>query len=159
MESILFSLCAVIVHRDVPGWSLNSRFKVQGQRKGSPLQAGSFISDFSFFPFHNKQEKEKGRKIYLCTGSNISIAHKIAGHLGLFDDVFATYVKKNFVGSNKAKVLVNVFGEKGFDYVGNSKVDLKVWSHAREAVIVNASGSVIREAVEEFGQERVRILK
>lgn len=106
-----------------------------------------------------KQEKEKGRKIYLCTGSNISIAHKIAGHLGLFDDVFATYVKKNFVGSNKAKVLVNVFGEKGFDYVGNSKVDLKVWSHAREAVIVNASGSVIREAVKEFGQERVRIIK
>ena len=54
---------------------------------------------------------------------------------------------------------MNVFGEKGFDYVGNSKVDLKVWSHAREAVIVNASGSVIREAVKEFGQERVRIIK
>lgn len=106
-----------------------------------------------------RQERLKGRRIYLCTGSNVLIAHRISRHLGLFDDVFATYVKKNFIGRNKAAVLVKAFGEKGFDYVGNAMVDLKVWEHARMAVVVNASPAVEKKALEMFGSERVKVLK
>lgn len=119
-------------------------------------------SDLKFIPEtleFIKQEKAKNRKIYLCTGSNILIARKIAQHLGLFDGVFATYVKTNFVGHNKAATLIKAFGEKKFDYIGNASVDLKVWSHSREAIVVNASKSLEKAAIKQFGQEHVRILK
>jgi apolipoprotein N-acyltransferase len=38
------------------------------------------------------------------------------------------------------------FGERGFDYAGNSSVDLAVWPGARQAIVVNASKSVQKQA-------------
>ena len=42
---------------------------------------------------------------------------------------------------HKAEALVERFGERGFDYAGNSVADLPVWEHARRAIVVNASAS------------------
>nr|MCU0248287.1 UbiA family prenyltransferase [Bryobacter sp.] len=42
--------------------------------------------------------------------------------------------------------LAEHFGERGFDYAGNSSVDLGVWPYGREAVIVNGTPSLIRRA-------------
>ena len=36
------------------------------------------------------------------------------------------------------------FGERGFDYAGNSSADLPVWQRARRAVVVNATRAVSR---------------
>ncbi|MDO0536561.1 UbiA family prenyltransferase, partial [Escherichia coli] len=38
------------------------------------------------------------------------------------------------------------FGERGFDYAGNSRADLPVWRAARAAIVVNAPASVARRA-------------
>ncbi len=46
----------------------------------------------------------------------------------------------------KLKVLVAKFGERGFDYAGNSSADLAVWRGAREAIVVNASRAIVDQA-------------
>ena len=91
-----------------------------------------------------KQQKEAGRILILCTASDRPVAEKIAGHIGIFDDVMATDMGPNLAGENKAAALVERFGEKGFGYAGNSKSDLAVWPHAGEVIVVNAKPSVRR---------------
>lgn len=107
------------------------------------------------------EQKEIGRKLVLCTASNIKFANQIAAHLGIFSEVIASDQVNNLAGSNKAKVLTERYGEKGFDYAGNSKVDLHVWKHARRAVIVNGndqlktSASALTLVETEFAKNRI----
>jgi 4-hydroxybenzoate polyprenyltransferase len=46
----------------------------------------------------------------------------------------------------KRDLLVNLFGEKGFDYVGNSSADLAVWSYADTAIPAGARPRVVAAA-------------
>lgn len=50
---------------------------------------------------------------------------------------------------------MNRFGLKGFDYAGNSSVDLAVWQEARRAIVVNASTAVQVKAEAAAEVERV----
>ena len=92
------------------------------------------------------EQKENGRPLWLCTASDIRMARVVAEHLGIFDGVMASDGDTNLSGRNKAEHLVARFGDKGFDYCGNHRVDLAIWSRARSAVVVNASDSLIRRA-------------
>ncbi len=91
-------------------------------------------------------QREQGRALILCTASDQSIAQAVADHLGLFDAVMASDGKHNLAGSNKADALVARYGKGGFDYAGNAAADLKVWQHARRAIVVNASASLAKSA-------------
>ena len=91
-------------------------------------------------------EKAKGRKILLVTASMPTIADKISDYLGIFDEVMASKDNINLRAENKAKELVRRFGEKGFDYIGDSKADLPVWKSANKAILVNPKKSVLRKA-------------
>ena len=84
-----------------------------------------------------QQEKANGRNLVLATSSHQDYAEAIAAHLGLFDSVLATHGTTNLSASTKRNVLVEEFGEKGFDYIGNSKDDLTVWASAHRAHLVN----------------------
>jgi 4-hydroxybenzoate polyprenyltransferase/phosphoserine phosphatase len=90
-------------------------------------------------------EKAKGRRIILATASHRIYAEKIANHLKLFDDVLATD-QINLSAQNKCDKLVELFGEQGFDYVGNSSDDLSVWKAARHAYLVNPERGVEAKA-------------
>ncbi len=46
------------------------------------------------------------------------------------------------IGTVKRDALLSAFGEKGFDYVGDSSADLHVWPHARVAYAVHPSRRV-----------------
>jgi 4-hydroxybenzoate polyprenyltransferase len=93
-----------------------------------------------------RQEHAAGRRLILCTASDSSIAEPIAAHLGFFDEVMASDGVVNLAGLNKSKALIERFGERGFDYAGNSSADLAVWEHARRAIVVNASSQLQSEA-------------
>jgi 4-hydroxybenzoate polyprenyltransferase len=58
---------------------------------------------------------------------------------------FATDEATNLSGEAKALRLVEAFGERGFDYIGNDAADLPVWSRAEKAIAVRAPASVARE--------------
>ena len=93
-----------------------------------------------------KAQREQGRHLVLCTAADMSIARKVADHLGLFNEVMASDGQTNLSASAKAAALVEKFGPNGFDYVGNSADDLHVWKVARRAIVVNATDRVVRAA-------------
>ena len=93
-----------------------------------------------------REQKSAGRKIILATASDLQMAKPVADHAAVFDEVLGSDGKTNLRGGNKLKVLVQKFGERGFDYAGNSAADLAVWRGAREAIVVNASRSVAKQA-------------
>ena len=108
--------------------------------------------DPAALPYHEpfldwlREEKKSGRQIILATASDLKMAQPVADYIGLFDEVLASDGKINLRQENKRRVLVEKFGERGFDYVGNSKDDLVVWRSARTAIVVNASARVRSEA-------------
>lgn len=107
--------------------------------------------DITSLPFNHQlidwlqSQKDLGRSLVLCTASDKSIAEAIANHLKLFDEVIASEGVKNLAGKNKANALVEKYGVNGFDYVGNSTVDLFVWEKSRQAIVVNGSRELIRQ--------------
>ena len=90
--------------------------------------------------------QHQSRLLILATGSNRALAEKVASHLGIFDEVLASDDENNLTGTRKRDALIARFGAQGFDYAGNSKVDLPVWQAARHAIVVNAGERLIKEA-------------
>lgn len=105
------------------------------------IDAGSLPYNEQLIDYLHTQ-KQSGRKLILCTGSNVKFARAVTEHLGMFDDVYATDAHVNLTGSAKADLLRNKFGERGFSYVGNEVRDLKVWKFANTAVVVGSSESL-----------------
>ena len=93
-----------------------------------------------------REQKAAGRKIILATASDLQMAKPVADFTGLFDEVLGSDGKTNLRSGNKLKALVAKFGERGFDYAGNSSADLAVWRGAREAIVVNASRALLDQA-------------
>lgn len=93
-----------------------------------------------------RAERGRGRRIYLASASDRRYVEGLAEHLGLFDGVFASDGATNLCGDEKARVLCAAFGEKGFDYAANDRVDLAVWRTARKAILVEAPQRVRLEA-------------
>lgn len=93
-----------------------------------------------------RQERQKGRKLYLATASHKVMADHVANHLGIFDGTFATDSEKNLSGPDKAKALTDAFGKKQFIYAGNSRVDVPVWKQSAGAIIVQARPGVVAQA-------------
>lgn len=108
--------------------------------------------DAATLPYNEKfvawlrEQKASGRKIILATAADIKMALPVANHLGFFDEVMASEGVTNLRSHNKLKALAARYGERGFDYAGNSVVDLAVWRGARKAIVVNASRAVARRA-------------
>jgi len=116
--------------------------------------------DASLLPYNEsllawlRQERASGRRLVLCTASDREIADAIAGHLGVFDEVLASDGSINLAGQRKADALASHYGQGGFDYVGNSSADLKIWSRARKAIVVNGARGLARRAAALCGVER-----
>ncbi len=86
-----------------------------------------------------RAQKASGRAVLFVTAADEAAASRVAAHLGCFDEVIGTRDGFNLLGENKRRRLVERFGESGFDYVGDSSADLKVWPSARIAIVANRS--------------------
>ena len=84
-----------------------------------------------------QREAQLGRKVYLVTGSSQSYAVQVAAAIDRFTGVFASDERVNLTGEIKAEKLKATFGERGFDYAGDSLRDLAVWKLARRSIVVN----------------------
>ncbi|MEX3784489.1 UbiA family prenyltransferase [Paraburkholderia sp. BR14374] len=102
-----------------------------------------------------REERAAGRSLVLATASHERYANAIADHLGLFDKTFATHSDINLSAHRKRDRLVAEFGEKGFDYAGNSHDDVAVWAAAERAYVINPSSGVERAARKQGNVERV----
>jgi 4-hydroxybenzoate polyprenyltransferase/phosphoserine phosphatase len=90
-----------------------------------------------------ESESRAGRKLVLVTAADSSIAFPVAEHLGLFTQVICSEGRENVSGKAKLAAIQRALGDD-FGYVGNSRSDLAVWSGAKSAVVVGASGRVLK---------------
>ena len=91
-----------------------------------------------------EEARREHRPVYLASASHERLVSAVAEHLGLFDGWFASDATTNLAGEAKASRLVEAFGERGFDYIGNDAADLPVWSRAKQAIAIRAPASVAR---------------
>ncbi len=124
-------------------------------RGRAPLKAqlaAACTLDASTLPYNRQlitfleQEKASGRSLVLATASHQNQADAVARHLGLFDRVFASSADTNLSAHHKQSALVRAYGEKGFDYVGNARDDLRVWASCCKAYLVDLEIGVERAA-------------
>jgi 4-hydroxybenzoate polyprenyltransferase len=99
--------------------------------------------DAARLPYHAdvvrlaEEARAQGRRVVLATAAAERHAQAVASHLGLFDEVISSSNSVNLSGAKKAELLVQRFGERGFDYAGNAYADLRIWRVARQAILVN----------------------
>ncbi len=91
------------------------------------------------------QRKEAGATLVLATASDKRIANAVANHFGIFNEVFGTE-SINLSSHNKRMALVQRFGEKGYEYVGNSSADLAVWHSSAMIHVANPEQGVLAAA-------------
>ena len=101
-----------------------------------------------------RAQHERGRFTVLATASPDIYARRIAQHLGLFDEVFATTETENLVGIVKARQLVKRFGRQEFVYAGDSTKDIPVWEAAAAAIPVYAKARLSAWVQKRFSVER-----
>ena len=133
----------------LPFWLLRgrARFKREIARRA--------VLDVSALPWRTefvdelRRQHAAGRTLVLATGSDMLLACPVADYLGLFDMVFASDGAVNLCGEAKGDLLVNRFGEKGFDYAadggGIGRRDRVVWAAAHEAVRVKADAGTMAD--------------
>lgn len=91
------------------------------------------------------EQRRQGAMLVLATASDARLAHGIADHLAIFDEVLGTEAL-NLAGKNKRNALVARHGERGFEYVGNSRADLRVWQSASVIHVVDPEWGVLARA-------------
>ena len=98
-----------------------------------------------------REERGRGRTIFLATAAHRLIAEAVAEHLGLFDGLVATDDAMNAKGQQKAILIRNSLKCNEFDYVGDSQDDLPVFQAARMCYLVAPSQS-LRTAARSVGR-------
>lgn len=122
----------------VPGWLAQGKAAMK-QRISEAVEV-----EVAHLPYRREvldlidAARAEGRPVVLATASNVQIAEAVARHLGLFDAVVSSDAATNLSAEAKAERLVALFGEGGFDYVGNGRADLPVWRRARRVIVVSA---------------------
>lgn len=168
-DILLESVLALLKQRPwflalLPFWLLQGRAYLKAQIASRvELEVETLPYNRDFLNYLNK-EHEDGRILVLATASHFKFANQIAAYLGIFSAVYATQDRINLAADAKKNMLVEHYGEHGFDYAGNSRADIKVWQAARAAIVVNPDYGVLRAAqnkcqVDEYFKKKPTNLK
>lgn len=154
-DSLYEALLRLVVEHPVtvlrlPGWI------ARGKPEFKRLVADRVVLPAEHLPFEPavidmvRQARSEGRRTALVSASDHRQVEAVATHLGLFDVVAGTGAEEagpgNLAGKEKADFLCRAFGEEGFDYVGDSRVDLEVWAAAGRRHAVNPSAALKQAA-------------
>jgi hypothetical protein len=102
-----------------------------------------------------RERRAGGCKTVLATGSDHLLVDPIAGYLGCFDEIVASDGVHNRTGSRKRAFLVEQYGAAGYDYIGNSRVDIPVWRDAGQVLVASGSRRFSEYISEQFVVERM----
>lgn len=103
-----------------------------------------------------RQAQTAGRKIVVASASDTSLVSEVAQYHGDNWQAFGSDGTINLKGSAKAKLLADAFGERGFDYAGDSAADMAVWHKADHAIMVGAPASA-ETKLQATGHETISI--
>jgi hypothetical protein len=139
-DTLVEGVLGLVTHRKL-WWCLAGLLSGRAIFKQRVAEAAAL--DVSLLPLNQDllaylhTQKAAGRTLVLATAANSAVAHAVADHLGLFDEVIASDGHDNLKGAAKAAALVRRFGEKGFAYAGDSPSDVAIWQKAQRAILVN----------------------
>jgi 4-hydroxybenzoate polyprenyltransferase/phosphoserine phosphatase len=92
----------------------------------------------------------EGRPVYLASASDRRYIEELADRIGGIAGVFGTEPGVNLSGSVKAERLIEAFGSRGYDYVGDLPKDFAVWRSARNALVVAHTDRFAAKVAEAF---------
>ncbi len=101
-----------------------------------------------------REAKAAGRTVWLVSAADQDTVSRIADQFGFFDRAIGSDGVVNNKGGNKARLLQQAFPE-GFEYIGDSPADMKVWKAGKAASHVGG-GSARKAAIEATGVEVVK---
>lgn len=128
------------------------RALMQGKAALKGFFAGHVTIDPKTLPYDDgvialmREAHAKGRRVIIATAADRRLAEPIAAHLGIVHEVLASENGVNLSRSVKGDALVARFGKGGFDYIGNSKDDLPIWSLARKAYVAGGNKRIAARA-------------
>lgn len=85
-----------------------------------------------------------GREVILASASDETLVKALAADHGLSDRVIGSDGMSNLKGDAKAAQLVEAYGQGGFDYAGNERVDIPVWDRSQGVLIVGNHGAIAK---------------
>ncbi len=150
-SDILYESVLLLIRKNIlfvfiiPFWVLKGRLHLKNKLFEYVCPNPEFLPYRTEILHFIEQEKFKGRKIILVTASLKKIAERIAEYMIIFDEVIGSDATINLVGQAKRKKLVELYGENGFDYIGDSHKDIFVWKSARNAIVVNPDNEIISQ--------------
>lgn len=100
----------------------------------APLDAAHLPYNLAVVRYLEKQH-QAGRTILLATGADVTLAERVAAHLGLFSGVIASDGSTNMIGGSKLARLRGLYPQ--FDYIGNARADLPLLTAARQPFVAN----------------------
>ena len=127
----------------LPAWAARGRARLKRRvAERAPLPADELVLN-ALVVDEIEAAKSEGREVWLATGSDSLAVASLADEVGA-TGVLASDGRTNLTGRAKAKALMERFGERGFDYIGNEWRDLAVWKHSRCAIGVGLSNALAR---------------
>jgi 4-hydroxybenzoate polyprenyltransferase len=138
-----FDSLMVLARRDPLALLSAPLWAIQGKAHLKSQVASRVALDVTHLPYNRplldylRDEHAAGRKLYLATGADRSLAERVAAHLGIFDEVMASDGAVNLTGNNKLRHLEQRFAPRGFDYIGNALPDLPLLKSAQGAMLAN----------------------
>ena len=129
---------------------------LRGGRAGFKREiTGRAVVEVEHLPYNQpllaylRQERDRGRKIYLATAADQGFAEQVAAHLGLFDGVLASDGTHNLAGANKLRAFEERF-PGGFTYIGNAMPDRTLLRASHQPMAANPHRA-LRRALERDG--------
>jgi 4-hydroxybenzoate polyprenyltransferase/phosphoserine phosphatase len=125
----------------IPGWI--------GQGKASFKRhvTSSVTLDVEHLPYNQplleylREQRGRGRAIYLATAADKTLADRVATYLGIFAGVLASDGAVNLAGGNKLAAFRAQFGER-FCYIGNAKPDAELLAACETPMVANPDGAL-----------------
>jgi 4-hydroxybenzoate polyprenyltransferase/phosphoserine phosphatase len=128
----------------LPYWALGGRAKLKTHLANRIAHEAQSLPYNAVVLNYLKSEHKRGRKIVLVTASEQRWAQSVADHLGIFHKVLAIGDSANLKGAKKVDAIRDAFGSIEFDYVGDSRADLPIWSQSRKALVVRPSVGLLQ---------------
>ena len=87
--------------------------------------------------------QKKGCQVWLASDLDAGIVEPLTEAIGATGHL-CLKARVGPVGQSNVEVLVNKFGQGGFDYIGSERSDLAAWKRARRAICVSPSAGLAR---------------
>jgi phosphoserine phosphatase len=148
MEALIFSFLRKNFWRGgvLVFWLLRGRAHFKRRLAEKAVLRVELLPAHPDFVNYLEEQHAAGRTLVLASAADEKIVRLVAERFKIFSSVIGSDGKTNLRGEAKLRRLTELYGPKGFDYAGNSSVDLPVWAGAAEAIVVNAGPGLERRA-------------